>query len=80
MKTAISVPDETFDRVERVAKRHGLNRSQFYAQAADRYAAELESRDLTEVINAAIGAAGGGDSSEFAAEAAAALFEAEDTW
>ena len=31
MKTAISVPDDTFDRVERLAKRLGVSRSEFFA-------------------------------------------------
>jgi len=48
VKTAISVPDGIYTRAERVAKKHGMNRSQFYAAAADRYADELESADLTE--------------------------------
>lgn len=62
MKTAISVPDETFARVEAVAAKHGLNRSQFYSAAAERYAAELESADLTTAIDAVADLIGGDDS------------------
>lgn len=66
MKTAISVPDGTYERVERVAKKHGMNRSQFYARAAERYAAELESSDLTAAIDAAVDAANVDESIHFA--------------
>ncbi|NII39900.1 metal-responsive CopG/Arc/MetJ family transcriptional regulator [Curtobacterium flaccumfaciens] len=59
MKTAISIPDAEFERFERVAARHGLNRSEFYRRAADRLAQELEgSSDLTRIANAVIERAG----------------------
>lgn len=54
MKTAISVPDATYVRVERLANAHGLNRSQFYSAAAERYADELEAAHLTEAIDAVV--------------------------
>lgn len=56
MKTAISIPDDTFEQVERRAKELGLNRSQFFARAAQRYLAELEGESITAQINAAIDA------------------------
>lgn len=55
--------------MERAAKRHGLNRSQVYAQAAERYVAELESRDVTEAINAVVDIAYPDESVERAVEA-----------
>lgn len=54
MKTAISVPDETFARVEQAATRLGVSRSEFYARAAERWLAELESTSLTKDIDAAL--------------------------
>lgn len=78
VKTAISVPDETYDRVERVAKKHGMNRSQFYAAAADRLADELESADLTAAIDAVIDAVARDESTEFAVAAGQALLATED--
>lgn len=55
MKTAISVPDGDFDRFERIALRHGMNRSEFYRLAASRLADELEGeRELTALANAVI--------------------------
>lgn len=78
MKTAISVPDEIHARVERVAKKHGMNRSQFYTEAAARLADELESADLTAVIDAVVEAVRGDESSEFAVEAGRVRLSADD--
>lgn len=54
MKTAISVPDETFERVEQAAKRLGVSRSEFYSRAAQSWLDALEDEDTTEAINSAI--------------------------
>jgi metal-responsive CopG/Arc/MetJ family transcriptional regulator len=54
MKTAISVPDETFQRVERAAKRMGVSRSEFYARAAHNWLNTLDDEDTTDAINKAI--------------------------
>ena len=52
MKTAISVPDGDFARFERVAARHGMNRSEFFQLAGRRLADELEgSSHLTRIAN-----------------------------
>lgn len=60
MKTAISLPDPDFDRFERVAARHGMNRSEFYRLAAQRLADELEGvSELTAAANATLERAGG---------------------
>ena len=61
MKTAISVPDHVFRHVEKVAAAHGMNRSQFYTAAAERYAGELETGTVTEAVNEALDAAGSFD-------------------
>lgn len=59
MKTAISVSDAEFARFERLAARHGMNRSEFYRTAARRYADELEGEaQLTAMANAVIARAG----------------------
>ncbi len=59
MKTAISVPDADFERFERVAARHGLNRSEFFRLAAQKLADALEGEaELTALANAAIARAG----------------------
>jgi predicted DNA-binding protein len=55
MKTAISLPDETFERIEAAAKRLGVSRSEFFARAAERWLNDLEDNQTTEAINQAIG-------------------------
>jgi len=54
MKTAISLPDETFERVEAAAKRLGVSRSEFFARAAERWLNDLDDDQTTEAINQAI--------------------------
>jgi predicted DNA-binding protein len=54
MKTAISVPDDTFARVENRVAQLGLSRSEFYATAAEKYLDELDASALTADIDRAI--------------------------
>lgn len=54
MKTAISLPDDTFRRVDRAAKRLGVSRSELFARAAESWLASLEGHDTTEAINRAL--------------------------
>jgi metal-responsive CopG/Arc/MetJ family transcriptional regulator len=54
MKTAISLPDATFERVELAAKRLGVSRSEFFAHAAQRWLDDLDDQQTTEAINDAI--------------------------
>ena len=50
MKTAISVPDETFRRVDQAAHRLGVSRSEFFARAAERWLGALEDEGTTAAI------------------------------
>ena len=63
MKTAISVPDETFARVERTAECLGVTRSEFYSRAARYYLEQLEQQSLTNEMNAALELIDGDDDS-----------------
>ena len=56
MKTAISLPDQLFDRVDRYARRRKLTRSGVLAAAARAFLAqsEPETEDATEAWNNAI--------------------------
>lgn len=55
MKTAISIPTAEFERLERVAARHGMNRSEFFRRAGQLLADELEGgAELTALAIAAI--------------------------
>jgi predicted DNA-binding protein len=51
MKTAISLSDETFQRVDHAASRLGVSRSEFFARAAERWLDTLEDDGTTEAIN-----------------------------
>ena len=56
MKTAISIPDATFTRVEATAARLGVSRSEFFTRAAERWIADLEDTQTTAAINAVLSA------------------------
>jgi metal-responsive CopG/Arc/MetJ family transcriptional regulator len=71
VKTAISLPDETFRRVDEAAKRLGVSRSEFFARAAERWLESLDDGGTTDAINRAI--AGLEPDHEFTDAAAAAL-------
>lgn len=54
VKTAISVPDDTFRRVDSAAARMRLSRSEFFARAAERWLRELDEEGVTSAINDAL--------------------------
>jgi metal-responsive CopG/Arc/MetJ family transcriptional regulator len=54
MKTAISVPDETFQRASERAQQLGISRSEFFATAAKRYLEDLDRESLTARIDQAL--------------------------
>jgi hypothetical protein len=54
MKTAISIPDDVFERVEQRATALNLNRSQFFVRAAERYLLALDEESVTGQIDAAV--------------------------
>lgn len=54
MKTAISLSDETFQRVDHAARRLGVSRSEFFARAAERWLDALEDGGTTDAIDRAI--------------------------
>lgn len=51
MKTAISIPDKTFKKAEKAAKRAGMSRSRFYARAIESYSDSVLDDDITEALN-----------------------------
>jgi metal-responsive CopG/Arc/MetJ family transcriptional regulator len=80
MKTAISVPDDTFEQATRQAAELGISRSEFFARAARRYLDELASRSLTQQVNDALRVAGSDDSAAIAARAGRELLAAGEDW
>jgi hypothetical protein len=79
VKTAISVPDDTFDEATKQASELGISRSEFFTRAARRYLDELASRSLTEQVNEALQTAGTDDSADAAVAAGRELLT-EDDW
>ena len=63
MKTAISIPDATFERATRKAQVLGVSRSEFFTRAAARYLDELDAESVTEQIDLALASLGGEDES-----------------
>jgi metal-responsive CopG/Arc/MetJ family transcriptional regulator len=82
VKTAISVPDDTFTRAEQRARTLGITRSQFYTQAAQRYLEQLDAESLTRQIDAAIEMIGAEESNRLASAAGRHVLEQadEDYW
>jgi metal-responsive CopG/Arc/MetJ family transcriptional regulator len=54
VKTAISLPDDTFRRVDKAAKRLGVSRSEVFARAAENWLDALEDDGTTAAIDRAI--------------------------
>ncbi len=81
MKTAISIPDDTFEQAERRASSLGISRSEFFTRAAQRYLDQLDEAAVTNHINAVADALNG-DSSAHAAVSAGRrrLSSIEDAW
>ncbi len=51
MKTAVSIPDEVFEKVERLARRNRRSRSAVYCAALKEYVARHAPDELTEAMN-----------------------------
>jgi metal-responsive CopG/Arc/MetJ family transcriptional regulator len=51
MRTAVSVPDDVFERAERLARRAGRSRSELYSAALREYVARHGPDDVTEALD-----------------------------
>jgi len=80
MKTAISVPDETFDEATKRAHELGMSRSEFFSRAARRYLDDLAKESLTAQIDHALEALGDDDSSAAALEAGRRRLDRDADW
>jgi hypothetical protein len=63
VKTAISVPDNTYERASKRAQDLGMSRSEFFSRAAAHYLDELDSDSVTHQIDLAVTALGEADDS-----------------
>jgi predicted transcriptional regulator len=74
MKTAVSIPDEVFEKVERFARRAKRSRSEVFSAALREYIARHAPEEVTDAINRAVDEIGDqGD--EFVAAAARRVLE-----
>ncbi|RIH78664.1 Antitoxin MazE6 [Calidithermus terrae] len=51
MKTAISLPDKTFEEAEKLARSLGISRSELYRRALESYLRQYGDEALTEALN-----------------------------
>jgi metal-responsive CopG/Arc/MetJ family transcriptional regulator len=51
MKTAVSIPDEVFEKVERLARKAGRSRSEVFAAALAEYVARHTPDEVTEAMD-----------------------------
>ncbi len=70
MKTAVSVPNEVFERAERLAKRLKVSRSELYSRALREYLAQHSPDEVTQAL--------GTGSDEFVREAGRRVLHATD--
>ena len=77
MKTAVSIPDDIFERVERLAERERRTRSEVYAAALDEYVARHAHDEVTDAMNRVCDEVGGHDDAFLAAAARRLLVHVE---
>ncbi|MEO8907635.1 MAG: CopG family transcriptional regulator [Microbacteriaceae bacterium] len=81
MKTAISLPDDIFERASRRANDLGMSRSEFFARAAGNYLDELDATSVTKQINVALTRIGKDESNDWAVDAGhRVLAQGTDEW
>jgi Ribbon-helix-helix protein, copG family len=80
VKTAISVPDDTFDLATRRARELGISRSEFFTRAARRYLDDLSTATLTRQIDDTLSAVRADDSGQAAARAGRKRLADEVDW
>lgn len=79
VKTAISLPDDTYEQATRQAAELGISRSEFFARAARSYLDQLAAQSLTRQINEALQATQD-DSNAAAASAGRRHLADQDEW
>ena len=79
VKTAISLPDDTYEQATRQAAELGISRSEFFARAARSYLDQLAAQSLSQQINEALQATED-DSNAAAAAAGRRHLADQDDW
>lgn len=81
VKTAISVPDPTFEAASRRAQELGMSRSEFFTRAAAHYLHELDAASLTARLDAALATATDDETEAAVVHAGRrALLADDETW
>ncbi len=82
VKTAISVPDDTYERVAKRAADLGMSRSELFSRAAVHYLDDLDERSLTRQIDEAVAGLPepDGSTSDAVATGHRLLEELDDEW
>lgn len=60
MKTAVSVPDDVFERAERLAHREGRSRSEVYSAALREYVARHAPDEVVDALDRVVAEVGEG--------------------
>lgn len=74
MRTAVSIPDDVFEKVERFARRAKRSRSEVFTSALQEYIARHDPDEVTDAINRAVDEIGD-QADEFVAGAARRVLE-----
>jgi predicted transcriptional regulator len=74
MKTAVSIPDDVFEKVERFARRSKRSRSEVFSAALKEYMARHAPDEVTEALNRAVDEFGD-TSDDFVSAAARRILE-----
>lgn len=77
MKTAVSIPDEVFEKIERLARRARKSRSEVFSAALREYVARHAPDEVTDSINQVCDRIGEQDDA-FAQTAARRLLESSE--
>lgn len=51
MKTAISIPDDIFEKAEHLSKRLKMSRSELYTNAVKGFIEQNKTKDITKLLN-----------------------------
>ena len=70
MKTAVSLPDDVFESVERLRKLTNRQRSEVYADALREYVARHSDEEITEAINRVVDELNADETRRFTSKAA----------
>jgi predicted transcriptional regulator len=79
MKTAVSIPDELFTQVDRLAKRSGRARSEVYASALREYVARHGPDEVTAGLDAVLAELGAPDAGDLVTAAAKHMLETSES-